>query len=60
MLQYYKIPFDYLVIATGSSYHSKLKSFDTSSLYRLSELSTEHNELKKAKSVLIIGKYKST
>ncbi|KAI7902737.1 uncharacterized protein BX663DRAFT_510308 [Cokeromyces recurvatus] len=49
------IPFDYLVIATGSSYTSKLKSFDTSSLYRLSELSLEHNELKKAKTVLIIG-----
>jgi NADH dehydrogenase FAD-containing subunit len=44
-----------LVLATGSTYQSKLKSFDTSSLYRLSELSAEHNELKKAKSVLIIG-----
>lgn len=43
------------MIATGSTYLSKLKSFDTSSLYRLSELSKEHNELKKAKSVLIIG-----
>ncbi|KAI8992508.1 hypothetical protein BDB01DRAFT_717517 [Pilobolus umbonatus] len=50
-----EIPFDYLVIATGSTYKSKLKSFDTSSLYRLSELSKEHLELKKAKSVLIIG-----
>ncbi|KAL9559520.1 hypothetical protein PS6_000732 [Mucor atramentarius] len=49
------IPFDYLVIATGSTYQSKLKSFDTSSLYRLSELSTEHQQLKQAKSVLIIG-----
>ncbi|KAI8087908.1 uncharacterized protein B0P05DRAFT_530617 [Gilbertella persicaria] len=49
------IPFDYLVIATGSTYQSKLKSFDTSSLYRLSELAAEHVQLKKAKSVLIIG-----
>ncbi|KAL0143998.1 hypothetical protein V8B55DRAFT_1482594 [Mucor lusitanicus] len=49
------IPFDYLVIATGSTYQSKLKSFDTSSLYRLSELATEHQQLKQAKSVLIIG-----
>ncbi|GAN02637.1 pyridine nucleotidedisulfide oxidoreductase domain containing protein [Mucor ambiguus] len=49
------IPFDYLVIATGSTYQSKLKSFDTSSLYRLSELATEHQQLKHAKSVLIIG-----
>ncbi|KAI8080897.1 hypothetical protein BDF21DRAFT_361696 [Thamnidium elegans] len=49
------VPLDYLVIATGSTYTSKLKSFDTSSLYRLSELTTEHNELKKARSVLIIG-----
>ncbi|KAL9554934.1 hypothetical protein MBANPS3_002591 [Mucor bainieri] len=49
------IPFDYLVIATGSTYQSKLKSFDTSSLYRLSELAAEHQQLKQAKSVLIIG-----
>lgn len=44
-----------MVIATGSTYQSKLKSFDTSSLYRLSELSNEHQQLKRAKSVLIIG-----
>ncbi|KAI9485713.1 MAG: hypothetical protein EXX96DRAFT_546179 [Benjaminiella poitrasii] len=49
------VPFDYLVIATGSTYKSKLKSFDTSSLYRLSELCSEHSQLKKAHSVLIIG-----
>ncbi|KAI7888571.1 uncharacterized protein EV154DRAFT_425564 [Mucor mucedo] len=49
------VPLDYLVIATGSTYMSKLKSFDTSSLYRLSELAAEHNALKQSKSVLIIG-----
>ncbi|KAI8988165.1 hypothetical protein BDF20DRAFT_910689 [Mycotypha africana] len=36
-----RVPFDYLVLATGSTYHSRLKSFDTSSVYRLSELSAE-------------------
>ncbi|KAF7728505.1 hypothetical protein EC973_006058 [Apophysomyces ossiformis] len=46
---------DYLVIATGSTYKSKLKSFDISALYRMSELAAEHVELKKANSVLIIG-----
>ncbi|KAG0167927.1 hypothetical protein DFQ30_005515 [Apophysomyces sp. BC1015] len=49
------IPFDYLVIATGSTYKSKLKSFDISALYRMSELATEHVQLKKSNSVLIIG-----
>ncbi|KAI7872825.1 hypothetical protein BDF14DRAFT_1960819 [Spinellus fusiger] len=49
------ITFDYLVIATGSSYKSKLKSFDISSLYRLSELSVENEQLKKSESILIIG-----
>ncbi|KAI8379768.1 uncharacterized protein BYT42DRAFT_569957 [Radiomyces spectabilis] len=49
------IPFDYLVIATGSTYKSKLKSFDVSALYRMSDLAAEHIELKKANSVLIIG-----
>ncbi|KAL0093770.1 alternative NADP(H) dehydrogenase [Phycomyces blakesleeanus] len=49
------IHFDYLVIATGSTYRSKLKSFDISALYRMSELVNEHNDLKKANSVLIIG-----
>lgn len=46
------------MIATGSLYYSKLKSFDTSSLYRVSDLTNEHLLLKKAKSVLIIGKHK--
>ncbi|KAI8066564.1 hypothetical protein BC940DRAFT_63998 [Gongronella butleri] len=49
------IEFDYLVIATGSTYRSKLKSFDISALYRMSQLGTEYNELKMAKSILIIG-----
>ncbi|ORX62595.1 FAD/NAD(P)-binding domain-containing protein [Hesseltinella vesiculosa] len=49
------IELDYLVIGTGSTYRSKIKSFDVSALYRMSQLSTEYNELKMAKSVLIIG-----
>ncbi|CAO3592019.1 unnamed protein product [Absidia cylindrospora] len=49
------IPFDYLVIATGSTYQSKLKSFDISALYRMSDLSSEYNGLKIAKNILIVG-----
>ncbi|KAI8086634.1 uncharacterized protein BX664DRAFT_336377 [Halteromyces radiatus] len=49
------IPFDYLVIATGSSYQSKLKSFDISALYRMTDLGKEYLELKSAKDILIIG-----
>ncbi|PHZ12835.1 FAD/NAD(P)-binding domain-containing protein [Rhizopus microsporus ATCC 52813] len=49
------ITFDYLVIATGSSYSSQLKSSDTSSLYRMSGLEESYLELLKARRVLIIG-----
>ncbi|ORZ20459.1 hypothetical protein BCR42DRAFT_370183 [Absidia repens] len=49
------IPFDYLVIATGSTYQSKLKSFDISALYRMSDLSSEYNGLKLAKNILVVG-----
>ncbi|CAO3617466.1 unnamed protein product [Cunninghamella blakesleeana] len=49
------INFDYLVIGTGSVYQSKLKSFDISALYRMSELKSEYLQLKQAKNVLIIG-----
>ncbi|KAI9498202.1 hypothetical protein BDB00DRAFT_969215 [Zychaea mexicana] len=47
--------FDYLVIATGSSYTSELKSTDVSSLYRLFGLDQVNSELVKAKRVLIVG-----
>ncbi|KAG0177049.1 hypothetical protein DFQ29_005308 [Apophysomyces sp. BC1021] len=50
-----KISFDYLVVATGSSYSSQLKSTDVSSLYRLSGLEQVHEELVKSRRVLIIG-----
>ncbi|KAG1440092.1 hypothetical protein G6F56_012049 [Rhizopus delemar] len=49
------IDFDYLVVATGSSYSSQLKSSDTSSLYRMSGLEDTYLELLKARRVLIIG-----
>ncbi|KAI8991351.1 hypothetical protein BDF20DRAFT_811752 [Mycotypha africana] len=49
------IKFDYLVIATGSSYSSQLKSMDTSSLYRTTGLEQSYLELLKARKVLIIG-----
>ncbi|KAI9019401.1 hypothetical protein CLU79DRAFT_758665 [Phycomyces nitens] len=49
------ISFDYLVVATGSSYSSQLKSTDISSLYRLSGLEDVNTELQNARKVLIIG-----
>ncbi|CAO3626459.1 unnamed protein product [Cunninghamella echinulata] len=49
------IGFDYLVIGTGSTYQCKLKSFDISSIYRMSALKSEYIQLKAAKNVLIIG-----
>ncbi|KAG1139507.1 hypothetical protein G6F37_009713 [Rhizopus arrhizus] len=50
-----QVDFEYLVIATGSSYSSQLKSSDTSSLYRMSGLEETYLELLKARRVLIIG-----
>ena len=50
-----QISFDYLVLATGSTYRSQLKSSDTSTLYRASQIDHETKELKDANSILIIG-----
>ncbi|KAI8145842.1 hypothetical protein BJV82DRAFT_554763 [Fennellomyces sp. T-0311] len=47
--------FDYLVIATGSSYASQLKSTDVSVLYRATGLEEVNSELLNAKRVLIVG-----
>ncbi|KAI7856029.1 hypothetical protein BDC45DRAFT_549318 [Circinella umbellata] len=49
------INFDYLVIATGSSYASQLKSYDVSVLYRATGLEEVNSELLNAKRVLIVG-----
>ncbi|CAO3675391.1 unnamed protein product [Umbelopsis ramanniana] len=50
-----EISFDYLVLATGSTYRSQFKSSDTSTLYRASQIDHETKELKDADSILIIG-----
>jgi NADH dehydrogenase FAD-containing subunit len=50
-----QISFDYLVLATGSTYRSQFKSSDTSTLYRSAQVDHETRELRNAKSVLIIG-----
>ncbi|KAI7880754.1 FAD/NAD(P)-binding domain-containing protein [Lichtheimia hyalospora FSU 10163] len=47
--------FDYLVIATGSSYASQFKSTDVSVLYRMTGLEQVHSDLLNAKKVLIVG-----
>ncbi|KAI9322529.1 hypothetical protein BX666DRAFT_2109025 [Dichotomocladium elegans] len=49
------IELDYLVIATGSSYNSQLKSTDISVLYRSTGLEHVSEELAKARRVLIVG-----
>lgn len=51
----WQISYDYLVLATGSTYRSQFKSSDTSTLYRASQLDTETEQLKAAESILIIG-----
>ena len=53
-----QIFFDYLVVATGSSYASQLKSTDVSVLYRATGLEEVNSELLNAKRVLIVGKSK--
>lgn len=53
----HQVPFDYLVIATGSAYASQLKSTDISSPYRLAGLNQVSLELMKAQKILIIGEY---
>lgn len=45
-----------MVMATGSSYNSSLKSTDISALYRLTGLEEAYAEVLTAKSILIIGK----
>jgi apoptosis-inducing factor 2 len=50
-----KIPFDYLVIASGSSYNSPIKEEGMIPATRAKELVDCHKDLEKAKKVLIIG-----
>ncbi|KAI8344174.1 hypothetical protein BC941DRAFT_407966 [Chlamydoabsidia padenii] len=49
------IHFDYMVMATGSSYNSSLKSTDISALYRLTGLEEAYAEVLTSQSILIIG-----
>ncbi|KAI9137824.1 hypothetical protein BKA69DRAFT_1087905 [Paraphysoderma sedebokerense] len=50
-----EIPFDYLAIATGSTYASHIKAANISSTYRSKKLSYEHQRLVKSRNVLIVG-----
>ncbi|KAL7748420.1 hypothetical protein RI367_006112 [Sorochytrium milnesiophthora] len=49
------IPYDFLVIAAGSSYASNLKADHMSSSFREKKIRQEHNRLVNAKTVLVIG-----
>ncbi|KNE70496.1 hypothetical protein AMAG_14620 [Allomyces macrogynus ATCC 38327] len=51
-----KIPFDYCAIATGSEYGSNIKNADNvTASYRLHKLQFEHERLRLARSVLVVG-----
>ena len=50
-----KIPFDYLIIASGSGYTDPIKEEATITATRASHLRNSHNKLEKANKVLIIG-----
>jgi NADPH-dependent 2,4-dienoyl-CoA reductase/sulfur reductase-like enzyme len=49
------IPFDYLVLSTGSSYQSKFKSDDVSTSFRKKGLTYAFDRMRAAESVLIVG-----
>ncbi len=50
-----KIPFDYLVICTGSRYSTPIKSENVSSTNRASDLASYHKKLERAKKVVLVG-----
>ncbi|KAI9221813.1 hypothetical protein BC828DRAFT_414547 [Blastocladiella britannica] len=50
------VPFDYCVLATGSSYPSGIKAAATlSATYRARSLALDHERLRRARNVLVIG-----
>ncbi|KAL7746887.1 hypothetical protein RI367_007707 [Sorochytrium milnesiophthora] len=49
------IPYDYLVVASGSSYASNIKADHMSSSYRSKKIQHEHAKLAAAKTVLVVG-----
>jgi len=51
----HKIPFDYLIIASGSSYNAPIKEAGLIPATRAKELVMYHNKLEKAEKVLVIG-----
>eukprot|EP00121_Abeoforma_whisleri_P001680 Awhi_evm1s1499 len=50
-----KIPFEYCIMAMGSSYNSRLKSADATENFRRKNIGVQHKELLKAKNILVIG-----
>ncbi|PIN89465.1 hypothetical protein COU60_03655 [Candidatus Pacearchaeota archaeon CG10_big_fil_rev_8_21_14_0_10_34_76] len=55
LLKNKKIPFDYLVIATGSKYISPIKDKEIIKTYTSKDILDNLNKIKKAKSIAIIG-----
>eukprot|EP00160_Parvularia_atlantis_P006187 Unigene1537_Nuclearia_a/m.4782 Unigene1537_Nuclearia_a/g.4782 ORF Unigene1537_Nuclearia_a/g.4782 Unigene1537_Nuclearia_a/m.4782 type:complete len:602 (-) Unigene1537_Nuclearia_a:107-1912(-) len=50
-----RVPYDYLVISTGSSYTSQIKGRNVSTSYRSKKILSEYADLLSAKRVLVIG-----
>lgn len=49
------VPYDYLVISTGSSYPSNVKTKNATVQYRMKQMQLEFDALRKAQTVLVIG-----
>ena len=50
-----KFFFDYLILASGSYYHSPIKRENVSSLSRFEDLMNVHDKIKEAKKIVVIG-----
>jgi len=50
-----KLPFDYLIISTGSRYHEPLKEEDVVITTRADELREYHGKVEKAQKILVVG-----
>jgi len=50
-----KIPYDYLVLGTGSNYTSNFKGMNVTTSYRLKKLAAEYKSLEDSKEILVIG-----
>ena len=50
-----KVYFDYLVLASGSSYHPPIKAHNLVSASNTSLINEDHKKLKEAKNVLVVG-----